>query len=70
MIEAALFTIKFVSNFLFLDFCIIFYVGPGPNPVPEPVCVTTPVPLRQKVEIPAVSVPDPVHTTAHGRNHT
>ncbi len=53
-----------------MDFCILFYVGPGPNPVPEPVCVTVLVPLRQKVEIPAVSVPDPVHTNAHGRNHT
>ncbi len=70
MIETALFTIKFVSNFLFLDFCIIFYVGPGPNPVPEPVCVMVPDPLRQKVEIPAVSVPDQVHTNARGRNHT
>jgi hypothetical protein len=33
-----LFPRKLVSNFLSLNFCILFYVGPSPNPVPE--CIT------------------------------
>jgi hypothetical protein len=49
-----LFPRKLVWNFRFLDFCVIFYVGPGPNQDPEPECITVPVPvpLRQKVAVP------------------
>jgi hypothetical protein len=34
-------------------------LDPGPNPVPEaePECITVLVPLRQKVMVPAVAVP-------------
>ncbi len=32
---------------------------------PEPECITIPVPLRQKVAIPAVPVSAPVYNTGH-----
>jgi hypothetical protein len=37
-----------------LDFCVIFYVGPGPKPILEQECIAVPVPvpLRQKVAVP------------------
>ncbi len=59
MLEAALFPIKLASNFFyFMTVLLHFMLNPGSNPVPktEPVSV----PLRQKVAVPAVPVPDPV----------
>ncbi len=49
--ETALVPRKLLWNFWFLDFCVIFYVGPGPKPDPEPECIAVPVsvPPRQKL---------------------
>ncbi len=35
----------------------------GPNPVQEPECITVPVPLPQKVAVPAIPAPVPQVTT-------
>ncbi len=61
MLEAALFSRKSASSFLFFNFLLHFMLDPDPNPVPEPECITIQVPLRQKVAVPAVPV---FHNTA------
>jgi hypothetical protein len=53
-LEAALFTRKLVLNFNFLTSVLL---DSGPNPVPEQECITVPVPLKQKIAVPVVSVP-------------
>ncbi len=57
MLEAAWFTRKLVPNFYFLTCVLHFMLDSGPNPVPEPKCIMVPVPLRQKIAVPAVPVP-------------
>jgi hypothetical protein len=46
MLEATLFPRKLTSYFRFFTFVLHFMLDPGPNP--------NPVPLRQKVAVPAV----------------
>ncbi len=57
MLEAALFPRMLVFKFRFFDFCVTFHVDPGPNLVPKPEYITVPVPLREKVAVPAVPLP-------------
>jgi len=59
MLEAILFPRNFASNFSFLAFILHFMLDPDSALVSEqePECITVPVPLWQKVAVPAVSVP-------------
>jgi hypothetical protein len=53
MLAAALLPRKLATNFCSFTFILHFMWIPGPDPVPEPECITVPVPLRQKVAVPA-----------------
>jgi hypothetical protein len=54
-------------SFLIRLFYEMLFLGPDPNPVqePKPKCIPVPVSLRQKVTVPAISVPVPQHCFSH-----
>jgi hypothetical protein len=57
MLEATLFPGGWPQIFYFFTFVSHFMLDPGPESDLEPKCITVPVPLWQKVAVPAVSVP-------------
>jgi hypothetical protein len=64
ILEAAVFPRKLASlTFYFSIFVLHFMLDLGPNPVQEPECITVPVPLPQKVAVPAIPAPVPQVTT-------
>jgi hypothetical protein len=67
MLEAALFLRNFASLLWFLYLVFHFMLDPDPNSVPEPECIT--VPLRQKVAVPAIPVPQHWSTFAKNNPH-
>jgi hypothetical protein len=64
MSEAAYFPESWPLIFDFLTFVFHSTFDPDQNPVPEPKCIPIPVPLRQKVAVPAVPVPQDCYEKA------
>jgi hypothetical protein len=57
ILEAALFPRKLVFKLRFFYFCVTFHVGSGSKSGSETGIHTVPVPLREKVAVPAVPLP-------------